>query len=270
MRKVHAVLDNLPHCADVTRKWCDRFCGIILVDGKYVSVKGYQTKVPVIYGIDYLSHDIPTFLLSKAENYPSCLTYFKSLRLLNYPLQALVCDDNRNIYEACKFVYPKAVVQLCHNHYKENIRRTLQTRTNPMYQPFMREVMAVLGVKRAPLDRQKRLVAMVQTYRQDERCLSVLTDIYKRRDVLFGHEQVKGVPLTTNLIESYNSHLQGRLKTIKGFESFAHAKVWLNGYFIKRRIQKFTDCRGKFKDLNGKTSLEKTKKSDMDAPSFFT
>ena len=68
----------------------------------------------------------------------------------------------------------------------------------------------------------------------------------------------KHIPRTTNLIESYNSHLEGRLKTIKGFESFTHADTWLNAYFLKRRLQPFTDCTKQFKALNGTCSLEHT------------
>lgn len=66
------------------------------------------------------------------------------------------------------------------------------------------------------------------------------------------------VPRTNNLIESYNSHLESRLKTLKGFKSFIHADNWLNAYFIHRRSKTFTDCEGKFKRLNGFCSLQKT------------
>ncbi len=72
--------------------------------------------------------------------------------------------------------------------------------------------------------------------------------------------QHRHIPQTTNLIESYNSHLEGRLKTIKGFESFTHADNWLNAYFLRRRLKPFTDCSGKFATLNGTCSMEQTMK----------
>jgi len=257
-RKTKQALDKLPHCADITRKYCTKFHGIILVDGKYVKVKRYDRKIPVLYGIDYKTHDIPTYLLSRGENYRTCMTYFQSLRLLNYPLQGMVCDDNINIIQACKQVYPQAVVQICHNHYKENIRRTLQVRTDETYRSFMRSIESILGVKRSILDIHKRARGIFKAYQNDQLCSSVLIDIQRRQEHLFGYQSLKGLPITTNLIECYNSHLQGRLKTIKGFESFTHAKNWLNGYFIQRRTKKLTDCSGKFRNLNGKTSLELT------------
>lgn len=261
-RRAKEALDELPHCADITRKYCSKFHGIILVDGKYLKVKRYDRKIPVLYGIDYNTHDIPTYILSRGENYKTCITYFQSLRLLNYPLKGMVCDDNINIIQACKYVYPQAVIQICHNHYKENIRRTLQTRTDETYRPFMHSIETVLGVKRSILDIHRRARGILKTYQRDQICSSVLIDIQRRQENLFAYHKLKGLPITNNLIECYNSHLQGRLKTIKGFESFCHAKSWLNGYFIQRRTKKFTDCAGKFKKLNGKCSLQLTQKKN--------
>lgn len=64
------------------------------------------------------------------------------------------------------------------------------------------------------------------------------------------------IPRTTNLIEGYNSQLELRLNSIKGFETFATAKNYINVWIIKRRFSKFTDCKKDFKHLNGKTPLE--------------
>jgi len=259
----------LPHCADVTRRYCSRFCGILLVDGKYASVKGYDRKIPVIYGVDYLTHDIPTYLLTKGENYQSCVTFFKALRLLNYPLQGLVCDDNINIIQACQFVYPRAVIQIYTNHYKENIRRQLQVRTDPTYQSFMGEIESLFKKKRSKDDIAKRANKVMKIYGNNDVCIKIIADIYKRRQELFAHLQMQGIPNTTNLIECLNSHLQGRLKTIKGFQSFQHANLWLNGYFLRRRTKKFTDCTKKFKYLNGKKSIERSQKPEVDIPRLF-
>lgn len=104
---------NLPHCADITRAYCSRFCGVIVTDGKFLRIKGFERKIPVIYGLDYETHDIPTYLLAVSESYRACVHYFGSLKLLNYPLLAVVADENINIFEACTAVYPKAIHQLC-------------------------------------------------------------------------------------------------------------------------------------------------------------
>lgn len=148
----HQVAVALPHCADVSREYATQYCGMLLVDGKYIRVKQYERKIPVLYGIDYLTHDIPTFVLSKAENYQTCKKYFTNLRLLNYPLQTLTSDDNRNIYESCVSVYPKAVTQLCLVHYLEHIRKTLDVRKTYEYQPFMQAVASLFAIKRTQAD----------------------------------------------------------------------------------------------------------------------
>lgn len=260
-RRCLAALQALPHCADITRKYCAKFCGILLVDGKYIKVKGYERKIPVLYGIDYLTHDIPTYIFSQAENYQTCRSFFTSLRLLNYPLQAVVSDDNQNIYQAATSVYPQAVTQLCTNHYKENIRSTLAVRTEPTYIPFMQGVTHLFAERRSQNEFAHLAQKLVYRYKDDPVCLQVLTDIQRRLPQLTAYMYQKHIPMTTNLIESYNSHLEGRLKTIKGFESFKHADRWLNGYFIKRRLQLFTDCTKQFAHLNGTRSLEHTIKN---------
>lgn len=64
------------------------------------------------------------------------------------------------------------------------------------------------------------------------------------------------IPKTTNLIEGYNSQLELRLASIRGFETTKTAKNYINAWIIKRRFTKFTDCKKPFKSLNGKTPLE--------------
>lgn len=261
-------LETLPHCADITRKYCNRFCGILLVDGKYVKVKGYERKIPVIYGIDYLTHDIPTYIFSVSENYQTCLSLFQSLKLLLYPLTAVVCDDNVNIYQAADKIYPDCCIQLCLNHYKETLRGELSVRTDPAYFSFMRSIEVLFEKRRSGPEFLHMAGKIAYKYGSDPKCMSVLMDIQRRLSLLTGYMKQKRIPRTTNLIESYNSHLQGRLKTIKGFESFQHADLWLNAYFLRRRTKPFTDCEGRFRGLNGKTSLSQTQKLDVDLTTF--
>lgn len=255
-RKVQEQLENLPHCADVTRKYCSRFSGILLVDGKFLKVQPYEHKIPVIYGIDYLTHDIPTYRLAPSENYIALTKYFQSLRLLNYPLQSIVSDDNSNIAKACKFIYPKAISQLCTVHLKENIRKSLNTRQNPFYRPFIYDIEKLFRFRRSTEDFNNTARKILLKYKYDHSCVAIMLDINKCKDSLITYTKVPKTPTTNNLIECFNSHLNGRLKTIKSFQNLRHANLWLNAYFIRRRLRVFTDCTGKFKKLNGKCSLE--------------
>ena len=99
--------------------------------------------------------------------------------------------------------------------------------------------------------------------------MSILLEMQQRIDVLCAHWYNRDIPQTNNLIEALNSHLEGRLKTIKGFESFEHADSWLNAYFLRRRTKLFTDCINKFKYLNGKSALEVTLKEGKSMPKIF-
>lgn len=264
--KCFNTLKSLPHCADITRKYCSEYSGTLLVDGKYITVKGYDRKIPFIYGIDYLTHDIPTYILSIAENFMSLKKFFASLRLLNYPLKFLVSDDNVNILNACLDIYPKTNWQLCTNHFKENIRKSLSVRTDPKYKPFMYKVENLFNVKRSEDDFNRVAKNIFNQYKDDDTCISILLDIEKRRNNLRGFSRI---PRTTNLIESFNSHFQAKFKPLKGFESFQHADLWLNGYVLKRRTRVFTGCTGKFKHLNGKNSLSISANMNVDLSGIF-
>ena len=268
-RRVEQGLKELPTCIDVTRWYCQKFQGVLLVDGKYVRIKKYDRKIPVIYGVDYASHDIPHYRLTRAEDYLNCKRFFESLKLTDYALQAVVCDDNRNIYEAARYVYPNVKVQLCHLHVLRNIRSLLDLETNIQHQLFIKLLNKPLIEKRSQADFEKKASYLLREFSTDTICSSILLDLAKRQPLLQGYLEHKGTPSTTNLIESLNSHLEARVRPLKGFESFKHADLWLNAYFLRRRTKKFTDCSGKFRRLNGKTSLEIVKKPGIDLPSFF-
>lgn len=255
-RQIKQVFDSLPHCADLSRGNDKHYCGFLLLDGKYTHIKGYKDKIPVIYGIDYLTHDIIHFVVSRGENYQTSLSFFQSIRLLGYPLKALVCDDNQNFQLACRRTYPKAVIQICHNHYKENIRRLLFVRSEPTYRSFMFEIENLFSRRMSSIEFFTLARKILLKYGSDPKCQGVILDIEKRKEVLLAYMYEKHIPRTTNLIECFNSHLEGRLKSLKGFESITHARSWFNAYFIRRRLKPFTDCTGQFKKLNGLCSLQ--------------
>lgn len=115
----------------------------------------------------------------------------------------------------------------------------------------------------------KRLFALYRDYRTDPVCVQTLTTIEKYKEELLAYRGIPQAPITTNIIEGFNGHLESRLFSLRSFQSLSHAKLWMNGYILKRRYTKFTDCRGKFKYLNGKTGLMMTKKVNVDLPILF-
>ena len=266
-------IETVPTNEEITLKYCgrNRWSGVLLVDAKYVKVKGYDRKIAFIYGIDYLTHDIPVCLLAITENYQSYKQFFTKLKNSNYKLRGLVSDEHDAILPACKQVFGERILrQVCHTHFLENIRRNLRVRSDDTYKPFVGELKKILfnSKKKQKKKIKQELHELALKSAGDDPTISVLININDHIDELTNHLKIGQCPKTNNLIESYNKQLNGRLKTILGFESFQTAKKWLNAWILARRLTPFTDCRGSFKKLNGKCSLELTKKSHLTIPDF--
>jgi hypothetical protein len=261
--------DNVPDNSYLSATYCNRWSGILNLDGKHVKVKGYDKKIPFVYGLDFLTHDLPVGLLAPSENNQIFLKLFRLLKAMNYPLKIVVCDDTAAVDLALKRVYPKAKIQLCHNHYFENLRGYLLVRTEEKYQPFFYDLKEAFKIKHHPKKRQALLAHITYKYAMnDDTILGIMADIKKRKEKLFNYKNVKNCPSTNNIIESYNSHLNGRLKTIKGFQSYTSAERWLNAWLIRRRTNILTDCDKPFKHLNGKSGFEMALKKDQKWPSI--
>lgn len=264
-------LNRLPGNNQLTVDYCNRFSGILIVDGKYVKVRGYAQKIPFIYGMDYLTHDIVVSMLAPSENVVALTQFFALLKRCNYPLQIVVSDDREAIAQGLARVYPRGRLQLCQNHYLENIRQQLRVRTDQTHALFFYALKMLVFTPRHDAESVRPVLhqLFVQYAASDVVRQSILQDIEMRRAELFAYACVEQCPKNSNLIELYNSHLNGRLKTIKGFKSFAAAARWLNAHTIRRRTKTLTDCRGKFKKLNGSCSLALTIKKQAKWPDIF-
>ena len=259
--RVSTEMDKLPTNTRLTYDYCNRFCGVLVVNGKYVKVKGYKQKIPFIYCIDYLTHDIPVGILVPSESEEAFKRLFRLLKTCNYPLQVVICDDViSSLKPALLSYYPKAKIQLCQNHYTENIRQKLHIRTKNNHHHFFNSLCKHVFTEYKNDQKLDKDLHHVLTKRAKKNMLrqQIIMEVHHRRTELFTYRQIQNCPKDTNLIELYNSHLNARLKSIKGFKSLHSAKRWLNAYTIRRRTKSFTDCRGKFKHLNGKCSLEIT------------
>lgn len=262
-------LEKLPNNNQFTHKYCRRFSNIFVFDGKYFTVKGFKHGYCLLWGVDYLTHDIPIFILAPNENYQSWAKFFSYFRIISHHPTLVVCDDNVNLKMAARNSFPAVKIQTCFNHFKEGIRRTLHTRSDNTYRPFMRRVEDILTVKLNDGALNKKLFALYRDYKDDPVVVTVLTNIHKYLPELLGYRGISQAPVTTNLIESFNSHLESRLFSLKYFNSVAHARLWINGYILKRRFTPFTSCTGKFRFLNGKRGVSLTQKQGIDLPTFF-
>jgi transposase-like protein len=267
--QVEEEMNQLPENTHLSATCCNRWSGILNIDGKYVKVKGQNKKIPFVYCLDFLTHDLPVGLLAPSENVQVFLKLFRLLKTIGYPLKIVICDDSSALKLALKRVYPQAKIQLCHNHYFENLRQYLSIRTSDTFHHFFNELHSAFSTKHHPEKRQALLAHITYKYaRNKDTILGIMVDIEKRGDELFAYKTIKGCPSTNNIIESYNSHLNGRLKTIKGFDSYTSAERWLNAWMIRRRTKTFTDCDTPFKHLNNKCSLSQTLKKDQNWPSI--
>ncbi len=251
----------MPWNWQLTKNLCDpkRFCRRLVIDGKYIAVKGFEAKIPFIYGIDYLTHDIPHGDLFTVEDEQSFSLFFQKLKDIGYIPDVVIADDRQGLKQALNKLFPHAKLQLCHVHFAQNIRELLNIRTDEKYRHFFNSLAAhVFRVKKeSQIIRGLTHVFYKRTY--GSRMLqNIVTGIKHRQTELFNYLQIKNCPNNTNLIELYNSHLQARLKSIKSFQSFDSANRWLNGYLIRRRTKSLTDCKTKFKQLNGFVSLQFT------------
>lgn len=262
-------MNMLPNSNWITKTYCEKFCGTLIVDGKYIKVRGYKQKIPFIYGIDYLTHDIPVGMLFPSESTEAFTRFFRILKECNYPLSAVVCDDILFSLKPAIFRYfPAAKIQLCRNHYIENIRRILNIRTEITHQLFFGYLKR--RVFDSNISLRTRKLRLHETYlkfaKHDMRRQNIIVDIYRKRMKLFAYMDLSECPKTTNLIELFNSHLNARISSIKGFKSLEGAKLFLNAYLLRRRTKQFTDCKTKFKHLNGSCGLELTIKKPAILP----
>ena len=266
-RKIEKTLHKVPNSNHISEIVCKNFCHILLVDAKYIHVKGYDKGTAFIYCIDYYSHDILINLLAPSESYAAYLSFFSKVKAMNYPLEFLVCDGLEHIIEACRYYYPNTKIQLCLNHIKEGIRRILKVRSDGTHKAFFTRLAFAFELKHHLRDYYSYIRKLIREYSINPIHISIFSEIVKKDKYLIIHIIFPHVPATNNLIEAFNSHLEARLKSIRGFQSRESAEIWLNAYVMNRRLSKFTNCTDKFKYLNGTISLAHT--AMYDAPKIF-
>ena len=267
-RRVFKEFSLLPDCLTLTKEYCRYTCGIFVVDGKYVKVRGHKQKIPFIYGIDYETHDILFGILASAEDESAFRKIFDTLKTLGYPLRVVVADDRSSLPLALKKVFPEVPLQLCQNHYLENIRQALHIRTDATHHHFFNSLKKHVFEEYENEEKLDTALHHVLMERAEHDLFreTIVMEIHRRRKELFAYKTIEGCPKDTNLIELFNSHFNARIKPLKGFKTKEHAILWLNALLIRRRTKLFTDCGPRFKHLNGKCSLEMSIKKQAQWP----
>jgi transposase-like protein len=165
---------------------------------------------------------------------------------------------------------------MCHVHFLENIRKQLRVRTCENYVRFFRDIET--HIFRVPMLGKDKLEARIRwrspKHQDDSVKIAVMNHIFTHAEDLTAYVNARNwykapCPKTTNIIESLNSQIEGRLKTIQGFQSFQSADRWLSAWILRKRFTPFTDCRKPFKKLNGTFSLEHTRRGKVKLPKLF-
>jgi len=101
--------------------------GIILVDGKYLAVKGHKKGCVAIPFMDYLTHDIWVHIFADSENEIDIKRGFEMLKKLNYPLKVVVSDETMGkIAQVSQEVFEGVIHQICLTHYSKNVAKELK------------------------------------------------------------------------------------------------------------------------------------------------
>ena len=263
-------LSSLPKNEIITQAYCTRFGGVLCLDGVYLSVKGFSKKIPFIYGIDFITHDIPAGILALAENEMAFGRLFSILEAVGYPLRFAVSDESPAILPALYKVFPGAGLQLCHVHILRNIRNELHLSSyDKRHLSFFLEIKNLLNTY---LEENRRNIFQDMAARFGAHAIyaDILKSLYSRSENLFRYESIRRLglscPKTNNLIEAFNGHLKSRVNSIKGFESLSSAERFMNAWMIRRRFTPFRDCGKHFKHLNGHTSFSKSRNLDLPYP----
>ena len=273
-RAVTGELKKLPDNNHFTFMYCNRFSSVLIPDGKYLPIKGYSRDAVLLWGVDYFYHDFPLFFLAPSENYQSWDMFFKSYRNLVHRYQLVTCDDNLSMKETIRYNFPNCQIQACYNHIKEQVRRELKIRSNTQFRDFFTHLSEALDTTQhvQPIERKKKLAHMLEFSIVKENPVETRILLWLQNhfgDELFNYQKIPKSPLTSNLIETFNQHLESRIASIRGFNSYEHARLWLNGYILKRRFTEFTECGAQFRRLNGKRPIDQTRKSNAEIMELF-
>lgn len=265
LEKTHKQIDNIVRkelnelitCEYLSQQYCDpkKWSGICCIDGTYISVGGYENKIPFIYCVDYLTHDVICGFLFTSESSDAYMKIMRTLKDVGYPLKTVVCDDVlEKLGFAMKYHYPRARIQLCIKHYTDNLKQNLNYYRDMTHHDFITQVVTYLRFRGSA--KPDEFLILFGEHESNPLYREALLNLKGKEQYLLHYLSSKSIPRDNNLIELYNSQLKGRLKTIKGFTSYTSASRFLNAWMVRRRTKAFTDCSKRFCYLNGKQALE--------------
>lgn len=278
---IHRVTSRLPNSIAIQQKFLPLWSGILVVDGKVVRVYDklstklkhsslsedellWMNKMRWLCGIDHGTGDLPHYALAGSESRIDLVMYFQTLKQMNYPMIAVVCDGNPEIPHAAKFVFgTQVIIQRCTRHFLEDLRQLLPTEDED---PKEREHLGGLITRIKSIIEASDAENMMKGFRalkhdrNKYRSLvakQMLKRFLKTKEDLCAHLLYPELhlPHTSNDIENLFKQLNLRLKSLGRFFHQEYARDYLNAWALLRRFTKFTDCRNGRRHRNGKAPL---------------
>lgn len=281
IKAVHEISSSVKDSFWVAKNLHPQWQGVLCFDGSYIPVRNifaelerswrdeedlkFLHKMVALLGTDFHTRDLPHYSLGDNENMIDLVMYFQQLEKNGYDLQVLVRDGNEKISAAAQTAYKRPIVtQLCHRHFltkmdeKINCKELIKEREKMV--DLKREIVsivrasnidqAILGVSRFAKEQEK--------YRGTKNMDYLVNRFLRDFEELTMYLQYKKgfVPTTINVSENMNSQLKARIKPMRGFRSIKSAENYLKMWCLKRRFQKFTDCRKPYTQFNGRSPLE--------------
>lgn len=282
MRIIRRVCKNLPNSISLATRFRPLWSGVLVFDGKVIRVYDHLSqkldrsrlsedelrwmhKMRWLCGIDHGTGDLPHYALADSENKIDLVMYFQTLKSLEYPLKALICDGNPIIPEAAQFVFgSQLIIQRCTRHFIEDLKRLLPTDDEKADERMALESLIRIIQRTIEADTiEDAARALVELKQAMPSCRSpfkrtIISLFKKTKEQLTAHLLYPELhlPHTSNDIENLFKQLMLRLKTIGQFHHQTYACDYLNGWALIRRFTPFTDCRGERKHRNKKAPLE--------------
>lgn len=281
MKYLHKMAGNAKNSFWVARNLKPKWSGVLCFDGTYIRVRNHFAnlarrknwyederflhKMAAFLGTDYHTRDLPHYSIGDNENMIDLVMYFRQLQANGYDLKVLVRDGNERITTAATKIYERPIVtQLCHRHFLAKMDEKITCKELKSQQECMirlkDEICCIIRVStiEEAISKMNRFMKKQKQFRGSKN-MNYLLDRFIRdfEELTMYLQYPKGfVPTTVNVSENMNKQLKDRLRTMCSLQSIRSAENYLKLWCLKRRFQRFTDCKKPHKHLNGKAPLE--------------
>lgn len=281
IRYVHDIGKSVKDSAWIAKNLRPKWRGVLCVDGTYIHVRDwfkqltrkekefderFLHKLIALLSTDYHTRDLPHYSIGDNENMIDCVLHFQQLKENGYDLQVLVRDGSQTIEGAARHIYGISFAsQLCHHHFLDKFDEAAALREcNETERSAILDLRGrVCSIIRVPdIDLACQRVSEFHREQHRFRTSAITTELVEKflRDfecLTMYLQYPKGfVPTTVNVAENMNKQLKDRLTPMCMFQTIQSAENYVKLWCLKRRFQKFTDCKRPFKHLNGRAPLE--------------